>query len=146
MALETQSLKLAQQLGRSYRAMLAAFEQQVGHCLPRWRILFRLYEQPDLAQRELAQALDMDPGALTRQLKTLHGQGWVERRTCDSDNRQTLVRLSQTGLQQVEQALPGREVFFRQLFDGWSEDSLRQFEQQLQRLEQQARNLAGSVE
>lgn len=137
------SLELAQQLGRTYRAMLAAFEQRVGHCLPRWRILFQLHsQQQGCSQRELAEALDMDPGALTRQLKAMEQQGLIGRRMSVLDNRQTLVSLTEAGQQSVRQALPEREIFFAELFTPLSEAEQRLLQQQLQQLERQARQLA----
>lgn len=132
---------LAQQLGRTYRCMLAAFEQQVGHCLPRWRILVALNELQPCSQKQLVDNLPMDPGALTRQLKALQQQGWIERRTSELDNRQTLVCLTQSGQTSIEQALPKRSEFLGQLFAGMSADEMSQIQRQLQQLEQRSRDI-----
>ena len=51
-----------------------------------------------LAQKQLAERLQMDPGALTRQLKVLDQLGWIERTTDARDNRLTNVSLSDAGL------------------------------------------------
>lgn len=65
-----------QQIGRTGRAMYAAFEQQVGYPLPRWRILAALIDLEQATQKQLATRLSMDPGALTRQLKAMEGTRW----------------------------------------------------------------------
>ena len=62
---------LLQQLGRTARAMYAAFEAEVGQPLPRWRILQALSEGGEISQKALARTLTMDPAALTRQMKAL---------------------------------------------------------------------------
>jgi hypothetical protein len=69
---EQDRVAVMQQFGRTYRAFMSAFEAQVGHPLPRWRILLALHEQAgESSQKRLVERLRVDPGALTRQLKTL---------------------------------------------------------------------------
>ncbi len=61
MELERQSLAVLQQFGRTYRAYAAAFEQRIGHPLPRWRILSALHgHDGPIAQKPLADRVGMD--------------------------------------------------------------------------------------
>lgn len=105
-------IAIVQQFGRTYRAFMSAFEAQVGHPLPRWRILLALYEQNgESSQKRLVERLRVDPGALTRQLKALQLLGWIERRTDERDNRVTNVTLTEAGRSVVEDGLPRRNAF-----------------------------------
>ncbi len=66
---EQDRIAILHQFGRTYRAFMSAFEVQVGHPMPRWRILLALHEQDgESSQKRLVERLRVDPGALTRQL------------------------------------------------------------------------------
>ena len=105
-------IAIVQQFGRTYRAFLAAFEQQVGQPLPRWRVLLVLHESDgESSQKRLVEQLKVDPGALTRQLKVLEGFGWIERRADERDNRVTNVKLTAAGRSVIEESLPRRNAF-----------------------------------
>jgi len=136
MELERQSLAVLQQFGRTYRAYAAAFEQRIGLPLPRWRILFALHSQVDaIAQKSLADRVGMDPGALTRQLKAMQELGWVERSTSERDNRITNVRLSPVGWQVVEQTMPLRSAFLRDVLAKVPESTMQALSKGLAQLE-----------
>ena len=105
-------IAIVQQFGRTYRAFLAAFESQVGQPMPRWRVLLALYERNgESSQKRLVEQLKVDPGALTRQLKTLESFGWIERSIDARDNRVTNVKLTDAGRAVTEESLPRRNAF-----------------------------------
>jgi DNA-binding MarR family transcriptional regulator len=107
-------IAIMQQFGRTYRAFMSAFEAQVGHPLPRWRILLALHEQDGASsQKRLVERLRVDPGALTRQLKLLESLGWIARSADERDNRITNVTLTAAGREVVEAGLPRRNDFLR---------------------------------
>lgn len=114
--METQDrIAIVQQFGRTYRAFMSAFEAQVGHPLPRWRILLALHDQDGASsQKRLVERLRVDPGALTRQLKLLESLGWIARSADERDNRITNVQLTPTGHEAVEAGLPRRNAFLSQ--------------------------------
>jgi len=108
-------IAIVQQFGRTYRAFLAAFEAQVGQPMPRWRVLLALYEQHgESSQKRLVESLRVDPGALTRQLKTLESLGWIARSVDARDNRVTNVQLTDAGRAVVEEGLPRRNAFLNE--------------------------------
>ncbi|MFP3748126.1 MarR family transcriptional regulator, partial [Achromobacter sp. SIMBA_011] len=73
-------MAILQQFGRTYRAFMSAFETHVGQPMPRWRIMVALHTLVGQAsQKKLVEVLRIDPGALTRQLKSLDALGWIER-------------------------------------------------------------------
>jgi DNA-binding MarR family transcriptional regulator len=109
---EQDRIAVVQQFGRTYRAFMSAFEAAVGQPMPRWRILLALHEHAGvLSQKKLVERLKVDPGALTRQLKTLEGLGWIVRSVDARDNRVSNVALTAQGRAIAEQGLPRRNAF-----------------------------------
>lgn len=123
---EQDRVAVMQQFGRTYRAFMSAFESQVGHPLPRWRILLALHEQAgdEVSQKRLVERLRVDPGALTRQLKTLEGLGWIARSMDQRDNRVTNVRLTEAGQSATEASLPRRNAFLHDTMTALPDDAL----------------------
>lgn len=113
---ESPQILAIQQLGRTHRAFMSAFEAHLGLSMPRWRVLLLLHQSGELSQKELAQRLRMDPGALTRQLKTIEQQGWVVRQHDPADNRLTNVALTDAGCAVVSSLLPRRSEFIANAF------------------------------
>lgn len=136
--------QLLQQIGRTGRAMYAAFEAQVGHALPRWRVLQALRAHGEATQKQLAQRLLMDPGALTRQMKALEAEGLVTRRSPAEDNRLTSVALTAAGLRLVDAAEPARRAFARKALKGVPADRIDAALDLLTLLEERFRRLQDS--
>ena len=118
--------QLLQQIGRTARAMYAAFEAEVGQPLPRWRILQALREGGEASQKDLALTLSMDPAALTRQMKALEAEGLVKRRADPDDNRLTRVALTPHGLATIDATQPLREAFAKKALKGLPTDQVEQ--------------------
>jgi MarR family transcriptional regulator, organic hydroperoxide resistance regulator len=122
---EQDRIAILHQFGRTYRAFMSAFEAQVGHPMPRWRILLALHEQSgESSQKRLVERLRVDPGALTRQLKLLEALGWIQRSMDERDNRVTNVRLTDAGRAAIEASLPSRNAFLHETLAGLPEDAL----------------------
>lgn len=131
-----EKLKVLQQLGRTYRTFLAAYEKEVGHFVPRWRVMLHLYnEGKPCPQKQLGDASAMDPGALSRQLGTLESLGWIVRHTDQHDKRVTNVALTRAGRQQVERSLPKRAAFVERTLGNIPDKQLRQLMEALLLLE-----------
>ena len=128
-------LQAIQQLGRTYRAFMAAFEANIGQSMPRWRILLNLHQAGELSQKELALRLRTDPGALTRQIKAIESLGWVQRHNDAKDNRLTNVALTAQGKKVVEETLPRRTRFVENAFGDLSLDEVNALGKMLRTLE-----------
>ncbi|HEX8986648.1 MAG TPA: MarR family transcriptional regulator [Rhodocyclaceae bacterium] len=135
--------KLLQQIGRTGRAMYAAFEAEVGQPLPRWRILQALHEGKAATQKDLARQLLLDPGALTRQMKGLEADGLVIRENDPRDNRLTVVTLTRSGTALVESLKPLRQTFSRKALRGLAVEEIAAALAVLQRLEERFRGMSG---
>ena len=135
-----------QQFGRTYRAFMSAFEAHVGHPLPRWRILLALHEQAgESSQKRLVERLRVDPGALTRQLKTLEGLGWIARSMDARDNRVTNVRLTEAGQSATEASLPRRNAFLHDTMAALPDDALGALSGALKMLETRIGEVAAAA-
>ncbi len=133
---EQDRVAVMHQFGRTYRAFTSAFEMLVGHPLPRWRILLALHEQTgESSQKRLVEHLQIDPGALTRQLKALEALGWIARSMDARDNRITNVKLTEEGREVVEAALPRRNAFLHNTMAALPDDALAALSAALKRLE-----------
>ncbi|BCF87330.1 MarR family winged helix-turn-helix transcriptional regulator [Paraburkholderia largidicola] len=122
---EQDRVAILHQFGRTYRAFMSAFEGRVGHPMPRWRILLALYEQAgESSQKKLVERLRIDPGALTRQLKSLEAMGWISRSMDERDNRITNVKLTAEGHAAIEASLPNRNAFLHDTMAALPDDVL----------------------
>ena len=133
---EQDRVAILQQFGRTYRAFMSAFEGRVGHPLPRWRILLALYDQSgESSQKKLVERLRVDPGALTRQLKSLEAMGWIARSMDERDNRITNVKLTAEGRTAIEASLPNRNAFLHDTMAALPDDVLAGLSSALSMLE-----------
>ncbi|MFL9964062.1 MarR family winged helix-turn-helix transcriptional regulator [Paraburkholderia sediminicola] len=143
---EQDRVAVMQQFGRTYRAFMSAFETQVGHPLPRWRILLALHDQAgESSQKRLVERLRVDPGALTRQLKTLEGLGWIARSMDTRDNRVTNVRLTEAGQSATEASLPRRNAFLHDTMAALPDEALSALSGALKMLEARIGEVAAAA-
>jgi len=132
-------IQAIQQLGRTYRAMMAAFEANIGMTMSRWRILLYLHQHGEASQKRLACELGVDPAALTRQIKAIEQEGWIERHSDPADNRLTNVALTASGDSIVQDALPRRSVFIEGMFADLGAEQTHALTELLRALEQRIR-------
>jgi DNA-binding MarR family transcriptional regulator len=143
---EQDRIAVVHQFGRTYRAFMSAFEAHVGQPLPRWRILLALHEQAgEASQKRLVERLRVDPGALTRQLKTLENLGWVARSTDSRDNRITNVKLTDEGRTVVEASLPRRNAFLHDTMAALPDEALAALSGALKMLEARIGEVAATL-
>ncbi len=100
-------------IGQSYHELTAAFERHMGMSRARWAILNRLSREESLTQAVLAQRLNVDAAAITRQVKQLEREGLVTRWSDPKDNRYTVVALTAQGRSFVETQRSVRDEFER---------------------------------
>ncbi len=123
---EFPQLQAVQQLGRTYRSLMAAFDQQLGMPMSRWRILITLHQDGCVSQKQLVRHLRVDPAAITRQLKGIESLGLIERFTDEQDNRVTNVRLTAAGRDLVQETLPRRRCLVETMLQDFSDGDLEQ--------------------
>jgi MarR family transcriptional regulator, organic hydroperoxide resistance regulator len=142
----TDRIAVMQQFGRTYRAFMQAFEAQVGQPMPRWRILLALHEHAgELSQKKLVARLRVDPGALTRQLKTLEALGWIARSVDQRDNRISNVVLTDQGRAVVGAGLPRRNAFLNDTMAMLPDDAITALSVALRVLEQRIQHVVAGA-
>lgn len=133
--IDTYHIRFMQQLGRSYRALIAGFEAHTGHSMARWRIMVLLDARGEMSQKLLARELGIDPAALTRQLKALEQNGWVDRHNDAQDARLTNVELTKAGRATVAAAMELRNEYIEWALGEFSPGELEALSDTLAKLE-----------
>ena len=87
--------------------LLGAGLHDSRHSLPEVRVLYELAAAPGRSASELARALDLDLGYVSRLVKKLHAAGLVKKAPSPLDGRQSLLALTARGVKvftPIEQA------------------------------------------
>jgi DNA-binding MarR family transcriptional regulator len=132
---------LLQQLGHTYRELVAAFERHMGMSRARWVILNLLGREQTATQALIGQRLRVDAAAITRQVKLLEKEGLVTRRPDPKDNRYTLVTLTPQGMRYVDGLRPHRDLFEAIVTAGLSEEETITLRRSLTRLRDNIQHL-----
>lgn len=98
-----------------------------GLTLARAELLWRLRRGGPATQRALSQDLRCSPRNVTGLVDALEASGLVERRPHPTDRRATLVTLTDTGAEVTATMDAGYQATGRELFEGFGEDELRTF-------------------
>jgi DNA-binding MarR family transcriptional regulator len=113
--------------------------------MPRWRVLIALHDHSgELSQKKLVERLRVDPGALTRQLKTLEALGWITRSVDQRDNRISNVILTDEGRAVVNAGLPRRNEFLRETLSTLPDEAIAALSGALRVLEQRIIEVAST--
>jgi DNA-binding MarR family transcriptional regulator len=88
------------------RQLSARLESDHGLTLNDYDCLVQLAYAPERSLRrvDLARSVLLSPSGITRLLDGLEREGWVEKRSCDSDARVTYAHLTETGLEKFKSA------------------------------------------
>ena len=96
-----------------------------------------------MGQRELADAMNISPAAVTATLKALEREGYITRAMGDEDNRRNTVRITEEGLRKVEESHRIFEAMDKAAFAGFSDAELAALTETLRRM---ADNLRAATE
>ncbi len=130
-------------INRSHKHLIDSQVAKIGIHRTQHRILMHLARFGNLpSQKQLAQAFDITPAAITGALQKLEKDGYIERKI-GADNRFNEVTITEKGKDAVEKT---RELFTEvdnSLFDGFSDSDLTAFSEYLDRI---IENLKGREE
>ncbi|PGM57507.1 transcriptional regulator [Bacillus sp. AFS053548] len=96
----------------------------MGISQSRLEILNQLFEHGEISQSQLQKTLKIDSAAITRHLKQLELNGKITRRKCETDNRITLVRLTEMGQDQMSSLWKEKVEFVENMLIGFSEEEI----------------------
>ena len=85
-----------------------------------YAVLRSVDEAGELALGELARSCSMDPAAVSRQVKALEEDGFVERRAVEGDGRVAVVRLTPRGRAVYRRIVSVRQQHMGEVLAGWS--------------------------
>lgn len=121
-------------LKRLDRKVTQVFEKRTNISLTRYEILVSLVNKGCVTQKVLQQTLAIDQAAITRHLKLLEEQQFVNRKRNEKNNREVLVTISEKGRALLEDCTMFKDQLMDDLYDNFSVDELHQFKQSLTRL------------
>lgn len=96
-----------------------------------YQILVALRETPGVPQSALVEALDIDKGAVSRQVQVLSDLGLVDKHVDPTDRRACLVSVSDEGERRMREIERARRTAFVARFDDWTADELTVLAEQL---------------
>lgn len=121
-------------LKRLDRHVTQIFEKRTEVSLTRYEILVSLVKKDSVTQKVLQQSLAIDQSAITRHLKLLEEQQYVERKRNEKNNREVLVTISDKGRALLEGCTMFKDQFMNDLYDDFSDSELQHLKQFLTRL------------
>jgi len=121
-------------LQRLDRHVTQIFEKKTAVSLTRYEILIALVDKGCVTQKVLQESLAIDQAAITRHLKLLEEQQYIERKRNEKNNREVLVTITDTGKQLLSNCSMLRNQFLDDLYLDFSDDELQQLKQFLTRL------------
>lgn len=94
--------QVARLLTRHYTEHL----RPAGLTPPQFELLGNLAARPGLSQSQFAGILNLDQTTLSRNLKSMIGQGWVKSTPSDKDSRAVIYAITSKGLATLRAAMP----------------------------------------
>ncbi|MEK4513412.1 MarR family transcriptional regulator [Paenibacillus anaericanus] len=111
------------------------FERCTGISSSRYELLHHLYEVDEVNQSTLQKVVNIDSAAITRHLKQLEADGMVVRNKIPSDNRVTLVRLTEEGRKRIIATKIEQATFVNQMLQDFSKEEIDVLANMIQRMQ-----------
>lgn len=115
------------------------FERCTGISSSRYELLYHLYHVDEVSQSTLQKVVNIDSAAITRHLKQLESDGMVTRSKLASDNRVTLVRLTEEGRNRLLGYKQEKVTFVNQMLADFSKEELDMVADMLSRMQNNIR-------
>lgn len=112
------------------------FERNTNFSLSRFELLYQLVQYDEISQSRLQKIINIDNAAITRHLKQLEADGLVSRRRNPTDNRETIVHLTEAGFKQIMGCQQDKLSFANQMFQQFNDAELQQLMDMLKRIQE----------
>ena len=99
-----------------------------------WRVLRALYAYKELESKQLAQHCCILSPSLTGIIKRLEQQGYIQRRKSDTDQRRTLISLTDQALELFERLSPEVDARYKAFTEKFGDEKLKQLSELLNEL------------
>ncbi|GAB6991072.1 MarR family winged helix-turn-helix transcriptional regulator [Paenibacillus pini] len=111
------------------------FERCTGISSSRYELLYHLYQVDEVNQSTLQKVVKIDSAAITRHLKQLESDGMVVRSKIPSDNRVTLVRLTEEGRKRIVASKKEQVTFVNKMLQDFGKEELDVLSKMLGRMQ-----------
>jgi DNA-binding MarR family transcriptional regulator len=101
----------------------------------KFELLYQVYQIEEMSQKDLQKAIGIDNAAITRHLKQLEASGMITRCKSSTDNRITLVRITDHGRNKIASFQEENNQFATAVLKGFTEEELDGFLHLLDRIE-----------
>ncbi|MDN4493455.1 MarR family winged helix-turn-helix transcriptional regulator [Ureibacillus aquaedulcis] len=115
------------------------FERNTNFSLSRFELLYQLVQYDEISQSRLQKIINIDHAAITRHLKQLEADELVSRRRNPTDNRETIVHLTDEGYKQIMNCQQDKSSFANQMFLQFSDEELQSLMDMLKRIQENIR-------
>ncbi|PWE53546.1 MarR family transcriptional regulator [Metarhizobium album] len=123
-AVERRLIEDVSAFGRKLKTVFEFLTRKQNITLPRMRVFASLVQKEGMNQRELAERLELETPTVVRLLDTMEAQGFVERRSSDTDRRAKEVHLTGFGRQTAEEVDSVAGALILRLVAGIPEEDL----------------------
>jgi DNA-binding MarR family transcriptional regulator len=131
-------VELLQQFRSTLLAIKSAFDHSFELSQARLFIFQEVQGAREVSQSEIHQKLGVDPAFITRIVKQMEAAGQITRRPDPTDNRYTLVRLTELGQRQYEEIMLKIGEMDSLLLQGLSPEEILALQAGLKRIQENA--------
>ncbi|SFX18732.1 homoprotocatechuate degradation operon regulator HpaR [Marinospirillum alkaliphilum] len=110
--------------------------QDIALTEQQWRIIRALAQHQELESKQLADLCCILSPSLTGIINRLEQQGYIQRRRSPEDQRRVLITLTEKASDMFERVTPLLEDRYREITEQFSQESLDQLSQLLNKLSQ----------
>jgi DNA-binding MarR family transcriptional regulator len=128
------------------KTVLSAVQQCMGVPIVEHLLFTQLVAEKELSQAEIQKRLGVDGAVVTRLVKQLESKGLVVRRPDPTDNRFTLVALTEKAYKFAEEKIERRRKLMTILMNGISTEDVECLKHVLAQVRQNAQDLPSSGE
>jgi len=124
--------KIRQVGGRIFERMLKEYDIEINSA--QGRIMFALWQQDSVSINELAQKTQLKKSTLTSMLDRLEKMGYVRRQRSKKDRRKILIKRTNKDKTLESKYVELSQEMTKLFYDGFSEDDINRFENDLARI------------
>jgi DNA-binding MarR family transcriptional regulator len=124
-------------------AITSALAQYIGMSPVRVILFQKLHDVDEISQADIQRKLGVGGAVVTRIIKQMEAEGLIIRRPDPSDNRFTLVRLTEAGRKRQDEVVLKTHKIESTLLQGLSSEEFMCMQRALTRIRQNAENLTG---
>lgn len=92
------------------RKIANIFEKKLGISLTRFQIIKYLYEVDVVTPKQLSKILEIDAAAITRHLKKLEEEGYINKRRNKENYRETYVEITEASKNKIDNCVKDTDV------------------------------------